>query len=200
MMKHEFDLCGGHLALDFANTLTSRHTATPRERLSDYAELVAFARQSGLLTASAARRLEALGRDRAYLAEEVRQEAVRLREALYAVFRAVAEQRAPAVADLAIVNASVARLRLGPEGDWTFAARDDGLDEILGPIVRAAALLYTTPERGRIRVCEAPDCVWLFFDGSKNHSRRWCDMAQCGNRMKARRHYERGRETRTERR
>jgi predicted RNA-binding Zn ribbon-like protein len=199
-MKHQFDLCGGHLALDFANTLTSRHTATPRERLSDYGELVSFAQQSGLLGAAAARRLGELGRDQAYHAEAVRQEAVRLREALYAVFRAVAEERPPVAADLELVNGWVARLRLGPDGDWTFAARDDGLDKILGPIVKAAALLYTTPERERIRVCEAPDCVWLFLDGSKNHSRRWCDMAQCGNRMKARRHYERGRDTRTERR
>jgi predicted RNA-binding Zn ribbon-like protein len=38
-----------------------------------------------------------------------------------------------------------------------------------------------------LRVCEKPDCRWLFLDTSKNHSRRWCDMKICGNRMKARR-------------
>jgi predicted RNA-binding Zn ribbon-like protein len=192
-MSHEFDLCGGHLALDFANTLTSRHTASPRERLETYGDLVSFARQAGLVTQQAARRLEERGHRLAYVADDVRKEAIRLREALYGLFRAIAGGQRPDDADLAIVNVSIARLRLGAAGDWTFAARADGLDEVLGPIVRAAALLYTTPDRARIRVCEAPDCVWLFFDGSKNRSRRWCDMNQCGNRMKARRHYERSR-------
>jgi predicted RNA-binding Zn ribbon-like protein len=40
-------------------------------------------------------------------------------------------------------------------------------------------------------MCEASDCVWLFLDASKNRSRRWCDMNQCGNREKARRFHER---------
>ena len=43
MVRHQFDLSGGHLALDFANTMTSRHKPEPRERLTSYDELVAFA-------------------------------------------------------------------------------------------------------------------------------------------------------------
>lgn len=39
----------------------------------------------------------------------------------------------------------------------------------------------------RIRIC--PNCAWLFLDRSRNRSRTWCDMAVCGNREKARRHY-----------
>ena len=41
----------------------------------------------------------------------------------------------------------------------------------------------------RIRRCTNDDCLWLFLDESKNGTRRWCDMASCGNRAKARRHY-----------
>ena len=44
---------------------------------------------------------------------------------------------------------------------------------------------------GRIRECASADCTWLFVDESRNHSRRWCEMRACGNRMKARRHYQR---------
>jgi predicted RNA-binding Zn ribbon-like protein len=40
-----------------------------------------------------------------------------------------------------------------------------------------------------VRVCAAEDCGWLFLDTSKNHTRRWCSMKSCGNRAKARRHY-----------
>ena len=45
-----------------------------------------------------------------------------------------------------------------------------------------------------------PDCRWAFYDGSKNRSGRWCDMASCGNRMKARAFRERAREAATKRR
>ena len=38
----------------------------------------------------------------------------------------------------------------------------------------------------RIKVCGSPDCRWAFVDGTRNRSRRWCDMAGCGNRAKNR--------------
>jgi predicted RNA-binding Zn ribbon-like protein len=42
----------------------------------------------------------------------------------------------------------------------------------------------------RVRMCEAPDgCGWLFYDETRNGTRRWCSMKDCGNRAKARRHY-----------
>ena len=40
-------------------------------------------------------------------------------------------------------------------------------------------------------ICASEDCAWLFLDTSKNHTRRWCDMKTCGNRVKVSRHYER---------
>ena len=61
------------------------------------------------------------------------------------------------------------------------------------PAVMAAAslldLLRQAP--GRIRSCEHPDCVLWFYDTTRNGTRRWCSMAVCGNRAKARRHYDR---------
>ena len=61
------------------------------------------------------------------------------------------------------------------------------------PAVLAAAnlldLLETAPDR--VKHCENPDCVLWFFDTTRNGTRRWCSMAACGNRMKARRHYDR---------
>jgi predicted RNA-binding Zn ribbon-like protein len=50
-------------------------------------------------------------------------------------------------------------------------------------------LLETAPDR--VKHCENPDCVLWFFDTTRNGTRRWCSMAVCGNRMKARRHYDR---------
>ena len=61
---------------------------------------------------------------------------------------------------------------------------------ILWPIAKSAADLLIPPEL-EVRLCKAPDCAWLFLDKSRNRSRRWCDMKVCGNRQKARRHYQR---------
>jgi len=61
------------------------------------------------------------------------------------------------------------------------------------PAVLAAAnlldLLETAPDR--VRPCANPDCMLWFFDTTRNGTRRWCSMAVCGNRMKARRHHDR---------
>ena len=54
---------------------------------------------------------------------------------------------------------------------------------------RSALMLVARPEPERLKIC--PNCHWLFLDRSRNHSRAWCDMAVCGNRVKARRHYHR---------
>jgi predicted RNA-binding Zn ribbon-like protein len=63
------------------------------------------------------------------------------------------------------------------------------------PAVRAAMnlieLLAQAPDR--IRRCAHPDCILWFFDTTRNGSRRWCSMADCGNRAKAKRHYQRTR-------
>jgi predicted RNA-binding Zn ribbon-like protein len=67
------------------------------------------------------------------------------------------------------------------------------LHRLLWPIAESAAELLTSQEVSSIRLCEAPDCDWLFLDNSRNRSRRWCDMKICGNREKARRHYRRSR-------
>jgi predicted RNA-binding Zn ribbon-like protein len=54
-----------------------------------------------------------------------------------------------------------------------------------------AADLLTSGAWRRLRQCEGETCGWLFPDRSKSGRRRWCSMADCGNREKARRHYHR---------
>ena len=54
-----------------------------------------------------------------------------------------------------------------------------------------ASDLLTSTDLDRVRECSGDTCSWLFLDRSRNRSRRWCDMADCGNRAKARRHYSR---------
>ena len=121
--------------------------------------------------------------------------AIALRETIYGIFAAVASHKSPKVSDLDQLNAELSahlgRLRVaaGRRGfEWTWAGADAALDQPLGPIARAAANLLTTPHAlERVRQCEGDRCGWLFVDSTKNHSRRWCVMSDCGNVAKVRR-------------
>jgi predicted RNA-binding Zn ribbon-like protein len=71
---------------------------------------------------------------------------------------------------------------------------ESGLDGILWPILRSAARLLTDGDHSRLGQCaDDRGCGYLFYDTSRNRSRRWCDMNSCGNRAKSQRHYARHR-------
>lgn len=190
----------GRWCLDFANTLRKRLTAHPVELLVSYAELVAWSRQAGVLTAQEARALLREANGRPEEAATVLRRAFRLREAIYAIFRAVVTRRPPEAADLATLNAALAkgmgRLRVVPKSKgfaWDAPTDRRTLDRLLWPVARSAADLLTTDNLAAVRQCAGHKCARLFLDKSHNRSRRWCDMKVCGNRAKARRHYERQR-------
>jgi len=56
------------------------------------------------------------------------------------------------------------------------------------PVVESAADALVLGELVRVRRCADQRCPRVFFDGTKNGRRRWCDMSSCGNRAKAARH------------
>jgi predicted RNA-binding Zn ribbon-like protein len=77
-------------------------------------------------------------------------------------------------------------LPMGAERTPVLSTRGRSVSDALGTI---AAAYFTAAVRGdwpRVRRCPAPDCAWVFWDSSKNASRRWCSMRVCGNRAKAR--------------
>ena len=76
---------------------------------------------------------------------------------------------------------------------WVFDSGAERLDFFRGPVLKAASDLLTEGNLSRLKRCGTPDCQWLFLDTSRNNSRCWCDMQSCGNRAKARRHYQKTR-------
>jgi len=195
-----FDLSGGALCLDFANTWSDRGRPDT-EKLRAYADLLAFASQTGQLAAGEAARLEQRAERHPREAVAALARCRELREVLYRIFSAIAARRTPPAADLERLNAALpealSRLRIERRGArfaWTWHAPDapaQPLGAPLWPALRSAAELLTTDERRRVRECGGSDCTWLFLDRSRNRSRRWCAMQTCGNRAKARRHYRR---------
>ena len=191
---YTFDLTGGRLCLDFANTIGWRGREQPDEHLGSYGDFIAGASQTRAVAPRTSRALLRRAAARPAEARDALARAVELREALYRLFAAAAERRAPRPADLAIVNAAVpaalerSQLVASKEGFALAAgAADDDLGSPLTAVVRSAIDLLTSPDLERVRVCAAEACAWLFLDTTKNRARRWCDMKTCGNREKARR-------------
>lgn len=186
---------GGALCLDFTNTVSARGFDGASDRLMTYSDLVEWSERVGAISGEMAAALLDQARLRPVEAEHVLQQAGELREALYRIFITQTEGVFPASGDLERLNAAVGKamchLRLQPGQSccvWTWESDMQALDQMLWPIVRSAADLLTTGDMSRVRQCAGDRCGWLFIDNSKNHSRRWCDMKECGNVAKVRRH------------
>ncbi len=191
----KFQFVGGDLCLDFTNTVGGKRGLAAREYLNSYTDFVSWCRQAGLLDGPKA---DALLRGAARRPEDssaVLRRAIALRETIYRIFAALAADEAPAVADLKQLNdelcARIGCLRVvaGRKGfHWAWDESDGAFDQPLGPIAHSAGELLTTPQRlESVRQCEGERCGWLFIDSTKNHSRRWCVMSDCGNVAKVRR-------------
>lgn len=172
----------------------------PPEWIASYEDLVWWSEYVGALESEAAGRLERRAKDRPAEARETMARAIDFREALYRVLSAAIRGERPAPDDerrlTAEIAAAHAHLRLRPDEqgwDWSLDDRDE-LDSVLWPVALDAADLLTAGDFARVKECAGPTCAWMFLDQSRNRSRRWCDMAQCGNRSKARRYYERTRD------
>jgi predicted RNA-binding Zn ribbon-like protein len=119
--------------------------------------------------------------------------AAALREALYRVFKTVVdgERAARGAIDILSRELSIARdhERLKPSAGAFVWVWDDqnALDRVIWEVARWAAELLTSGELSKLRQCGGQECGWMFLDTSRNRSRQWCEMKECGNRAKVRR-------------
>lgn len=196
-------LVGGEPCLDFVNTVGGRLPAeatssTPTlvrgDKLEGYDDLLAWTRHAALLDEATLRGLARTARRQPRDASRVLARAVTLREALHRVLSSLMDGRPPETGDLEAVNAELAtvrgreRLAMGPDGlQWEPGDRRPRLDSVLEPIARSAAALLTSSDLSRLRRCGGEGCGWLFLDRSRNRSRQWCTMEDCGNVSKVRR-------------
>ncbi|MGB3562801.1 MAG: ABATE domain-containing protein [Thermoanaerobaculia bacterium] len=197
--EHTFEMSGGAICLDFANTVGDRPSST-NEYLTSYSDLLAWGRQAGLIDSALVRRLERRAARHKDEAVQVFDEAIALRECVHRIFSALAAGSRPAVRDLTALNRALSRVfpyRAVVEGEdgfeWRWSGPPGALDRMLWPVLQSAAELLTSAEIHHVRECNSDRCTWLFVDRSRTHRRRWCDMKTCGNRAKARRHYQRTR-------
>lgn len=171
------DAVGSHPALDFCNTRAGWGAATPKEYLRAPAVLALWARENGLVASATA------DDDTAAL-----ERALALREALYRCALG-----AGTAGDWALVSGEAAGARAGsllaPGGAagavWRPRAAPGTTADALRAVAIAAEALLTSDLSGFVTACPGEGCGWLFAD--RRRRRRWCSMAACGNRAKARR-------------
>ncbi len=188
-----FELIAGHPALDLVNTLDWRfRDEGPEELLASYDDLLRFSAQSGLLTSKQIRQILRSATESA--AAEALVACRELREAAAEILYAAVDDRTPAASQIKTMERHFKEARehqqfawSGSRLVWEWPASETGAELPLWMLSQSTARLLISEEMRRLRACEKLDCRWLFLDTSKNHTRRWCDMKICGNRMKARR-------------
>lgn len=192
-------LIGGRLCLDFVNTIGARRISSSGqltirdEKLTSYDDLVAWAHHAGALSVPQAGWALREAELRPHEAAKVLTDAMNLREALYRILKSIVGRAKPSERDLAILNEELEiarhaeRLEASDDGflwDWK---SDRALDKVLWAVSLSAAELLTSDDLTRLRQCGGDDCGWIFLDTTRNRSRHWCDIRDCGNRDHVRR-------------
>jgi predicted RNA-binding Zn ribbon-like protein len=185
---HAMRLVGGHLAVDFVNTLGGRKDTPDDEYLHAYRDLLVWSERTGLIDPELAGALAHTAGRRPRPAARALAAALELRGHADAILRARLAGRRPRTGDLeALRRAEVdalAHAALTPEFAWAWRGAAPELP--LWPLAHAVIDLLAGEPLDRLGECER--CRWLFLDTSANRSRRWCSMDACGAVEKMRRH------------
>lgn len=191
------DFVGGHVALDFTNTVGG-FLRERVEQVETYADLLAWVRTAEVVDDAEAAALAGLADADPDGAMAALEAARAQREALHRWLAAAAsgvpgdDADRSRVADDVVAAHRAARLAADPTNGpaWLTTVDDAGLALPARRLALATAALLAGEERRRVGLCGR--CSWLFLDPSPSRRRRWCSMATCGNRAKAARHHARG--------
>lgn len=194
----KFPLVGNHLSLDFVNTKIAEN-GMPKDLLEGPADVAAWAVAVKLLDVPKAKKLAKLWQETENRDEF--EEVLHFRKVLHALVEAIARGESVTTPTLNAINAQLRKLNayteVLPSGEGftkRFVLEIHEPSQLLGPVADAASNLLCYGNPAYVKKCENPACVLYFYDGTKNHSRRWCSMKACGNRTKVAAFYQRQRQ------
>jgi predicted RNA-binding Zn ribbon-like protein len=194
----KFPLVGNQLSLDFVNTKIVEN-GMPKDLLDGLADVAAWAVAVKLLDLPRAKKLAKHWQE-AESREEFA-EVLRFRKVLHALVEAIAGGESVTPPTLPAINTQLRKLNgyteiLPSDEGFTkrFVLEIHAPSQLLGPVAEAASDLLCYGNPSYVKKCENPACVLYFYDGTKNHSRRWCSMKACGNRTKVAAFYQRQRQ------
>lgn len=192
-----FDFIAGALCLDFCNSDESLGGAPSWS----YEDLLRWSRQAGDLSERDVATLGSLAAENAPAAGRIARRSLALRKVLLRLFYTAIHGNPAGSEDLKALNKEVAdtmsqtRLEPSDAGFSLNCCPDDlPLERPLWSIVRSAVDFLTAGDLKRLRACAGHSCDYLFVDGTRNHSRQWCDTRVCGNRERVHRHREKKKE------
>jgi predicted RNA-binding Zn ribbon-like protein len=194
-----FKYVGGDPSLDLVNTVDWTERGPIQERLTDYARLTRWAEGAGVVSKSEGERLRRAGAARPQEARAAHDAAIRLRSVLQRLYESFAAGKRSDWKEFnELLGKALRQLHVSPPRKGQLSAQwewhdIESLQSPLWLVAWSAANLLTSEEAGRIRVCAALDCGWMYVDRSRNGLRRWCQMETCGNLEKSRRRAERSR-------
>ncbi|MCM3656133.1 CGNR zinc finger domain-containing protein [Agromyces mediolanus] len=182
---------GGDLALDLCNTVDWRLDPDRRsERLRSFAHVLAWLERVELLSPAHADRLAELAEADPSAAATEHARILALRDDSYAAL--TGDTASPAVLERELPVAHAAsHLERSVHGVWAWHPRALGLDTPRHLLTLEFARLFASPALSGFHRCEDRHCGWVFLDTSRQHNRRWCSSADCGNRNRVRAHAER---------
>jgi predicted RNA-binding Zn ribbon-like protein len=168
------------------------------ELLETYVDFAIWCARLGVISEREAGSLRAAARRNDRAARRALRRVIETRELLYPIFSTLSEGKDPPreLVDRLrdAERTALTDARLVPAGadamEWSWPAPKE-LTDPLRPIVHAAVELLTAGPLDRLKTCG--NCRWVFLDQSRNHSRRWCSMEECGIQMKHARFVERRR-------
>lgn len=185
---------GGLLCLDFTNTVHSRR-GPDKEYLGSYADFLEWCGRVGLLNEAQRSRLLQLAQREPRQADAALRKAVNIRELIYRQMTRAMRRSPPDEADsrrfMRLYGQAHAASQMVRTADafgnrW---ALDASLEAPLWPMIHSAGGLLFSERIQRVKECDG--CGWLFLDKSKNQSRRWCRMNDCGAQNKMRKYLKR---------
>lgn len=122
----------------------------------------------------------------------------RLREAIRAILEAHAGEGEEAVGFAVLQplgDRAAFKMRFSENGALALEPVGSGAEAIAGTMLAAIYDAVRVGTWSRLKACRKHSCRWAFYDRSKNGSGAWCDMAICGNRVKAQRRRTREKQT-----
>ena len=181
---------GGRLCLDYINTVHDRLEEPLNDYLKSVNDLIQWSFRAEVIDSGTMKTLHRNALEKSGQANEFFKEAIKVREIYYEIFLCIArDQRIPEklldafnhLVSIYFPHLKISANSTGYCEKWNYPPGSFYL--ITAPILKDAYDLLLNGKQNRIREC--PNCGWLFYDSSKNASRRWCSMETCGSNVKA---------------
>ncbi len=198
--KHKY--VANNLSLDFVNSVSGRTVSGEKDpldykvlddKLKNYSDLIVWAHKAGIIDESGVEKLNRFAKKDPKSSYKVFKKAILLREAIYRIFISLVKREEPEDKDIELLNRECTRARehqkLQFDSDrfkWELDLQNEDPENIIWQTALSASELLTSESLHRVKECGGDDCGWLFLDTSKNGSRQWCSMKDCGNLAKVR--------------